>query len=377
MNIALLIDADNTQLSKLDAIIRELNTRGTLSIRRAYANWSKPHLSGWHKILNHYAIKAEQQFDYAIDKNATDMALTIDALDLLYTSPCDAFAIVSSDSDFTPLAIRLRESNKHVIGIGRQQTPGAFRNSCTEFIILEELAPKDDTSPSSPADDTPEKSTQAKFTPEPPTPTKPTPACPATEAPQPTQHPHPLHPQAVQSKPLHELSAAAVHKALRLCAASKAATDRFVLLPQAGDYLHSLYPDHRLKFAEHSKLLAFIEAHSDLYEVKKDGPEPAQSVWFRCIDNGSPLPAIPQATIHAWLRHAVELSTREDHYATIGHAGSHLHRLARAEGKEFNVKQYGFPKLVNFIRSFPKLYSVREKKQNGVTIYEFTCHPQA
>ncbi len=142
--IALLIDADNTQRSKLDGIIAELSRRGTLCIRRAYGNWSKPHLGNWQKPLGRHGFKAEQQFDYAIDKNATDMALTIDAMDLLYSSPCDTFAIVSSDSDFTPLAIRLREGGKNVIGFGREQTPAAFRNSCAEFICIDAPGAGDD-----------------------------------------------------------------------------------------------------------------------------------------------------------------------------------------------------------------------------------------
>ncbi len=190
LNIALLIDADNTQLTKLDTIISYLNQRGTLCVRRAYGNWSKSHLSGWPTALNRHGIKAEQQFDYAIDKNATDMAMTIDALDLLYTGTCNCFALASSDCDFTPLAIRLREGGKYVMGFGRKQTPEAFRNSCTEFVCLEQLEPQPATTSKAAAPASPPEPTltpvpqvpasEPKAQPAPKAPPSPTPSTPST-----------------------------------------------------------------------------------------------------------------------------------------------------------------------------------------------------
>ena len=137
--MVVLIDADNTQLSKLEAVIREISVYGRIVVKRAYGNWRKDSLKKWEEELKRLAIKAEQQFDYVTGKNATDMALVIDAINLLHTGLYDGFAIVSSDSDFTPLAINLHESGVFVFGVGELQTPESFRNSCDEFVLLENL----------------------------------------------------------------------------------------------------------------------------------------------------------------------------------------------------------------------------------------------
>lgn len=126
--IAVVIDADNTQISKLEDVFHEISTRGRIVVKRAYGNWHKPTLKNWGEIIKRLAIKAEQQFDYVSGKNATDMALVIDTIELLYTNLYDAFVIVSSDSDYTPLAIKLREAGVYVMGVGEQKTPVAFRN---------------------------------------------------------------------------------------------------------------------------------------------------------------------------------------------------------------------------------------------------------
>lgn len=140
--IALLIDADNTQIGKIESVIMEISKNGKVLVKRAYGNWSKDTLKNWEDTFRELAIKPIQQIDYVKGKNATDMALTIDAMDFLYNSDYDSFAIVSSDSDFTPLAIKLRESNKEVIGIGEKKTSEAFVASCDSFIYLENLSDK-------------------------------------------------------------------------------------------------------------------------------------------------------------------------------------------------------------------------------------------
>ena len=137
--IVLLIDADNTQISKMEAVIQEISTHGRIVVKRAYGNWKKEALKNWENELKRLAIKAEQQFDYVSGKNATDMALVIGTLDLLHSNLYDAFVIVASDSDYTPLAIRLHESGVYVIGVGERKTPKAFRNACDEFVFLENL----------------------------------------------------------------------------------------------------------------------------------------------------------------------------------------------------------------------------------------------
>ena len=137
--IAVLIDADNTSLGCLEEVLTELSLRGRIIVKRAYGNWKKEELKNWPEEINKLAIRAVQQFDYVAGKNATDIALVIDALDLLYTGNYDAFALVSSDSDYTPLAIRLHESGAYVYGFGKSNTSRSFVNACDEFIILENL----------------------------------------------------------------------------------------------------------------------------------------------------------------------------------------------------------------------------------------------
>ena len=138
--LAVLIDADNTSPKLIKEMFEELAGYGTITVKRAYGDWSIPHLNGWREVLLANAISPQQQFAYTTGKNATDSALIIDAMDLLYSGNVDGFAIVSSDSDFTPLATRLRESGKRVIGVGRRKTPKAFVEACERFLFLEVLA---------------------------------------------------------------------------------------------------------------------------------------------------------------------------------------------------------------------------------------------
>ena len=134
-----LIDADNTQLNKLDEVMHEISTYGRIIVKKAYGNFTKPQLHKWESKIKTLAIKAEQQFDYVAGKNTTDIALVIDAMDMLHTGMYDAAVLVSSDSDFTPLAVRLKESGMYVIGVGEKKTPEAFCNACDDFIYLEYL----------------------------------------------------------------------------------------------------------------------------------------------------------------------------------------------------------------------------------------------
>ena len=142
--IAVLIDADNAQLTKLSAILDEISAHGHILLKRAYGDWSVDSLKHWKKPLNELAIQPIQQFAYTTGKNATDASMIIDAMDLLYSERIDAFALVSSDSDFTRLAARLRESEKFVFGVGEKKTPISFRNACDDFILTENLGARDD-----------------------------------------------------------------------------------------------------------------------------------------------------------------------------------------------------------------------------------------
>lgn len=139
LRIALLIDADNAPASKIDEILTELSTLGVINVRRAYGNWTKAALDGWQEKLLEYAIRPIQQFDYSKRKNATDMAMTVDAMELFYADQPDAFGIVSSDADFTPLVMHLRSKGAAVYGFGAAQTPKPFVNACSRFLYLEAL----------------------------------------------------------------------------------------------------------------------------------------------------------------------------------------------------------------------------------------------
>lgn len=137
--IAVLIDCDNTPAYTMEGILQELSKLGNIVLKRAYGNWKKDTHKIWETELMRFGIKAEQQFDYVSGKNATDIALVIDAMTLLHKNLYDGFVLVSSDSDYTPLAIHLRESGAYVIGAGKKHSPDAFQNSCNTFLFLENL----------------------------------------------------------------------------------------------------------------------------------------------------------------------------------------------------------------------------------------------
>ncbi|GAA2143182.1 NYN domain-containing protein [Nocardioides koreensis] len=137
--LAVLIDADNTSATHMSALLEELAKYGVPTVKRAYGDWTTPQLAPWKEELHRHAVQPIQQFSYTSGKNSTDSALIIDAMDLLYSGNLDGFAIVSSDSDFTRLATRLRESGKTVIGLGRRRTPASLVAACDRFIYLEVL----------------------------------------------------------------------------------------------------------------------------------------------------------------------------------------------------------------------------------------------
>ena len=139
MRLAVLIDADNAQASVIEALLAEVARFGDATVRRIYGDFTSPASASWKKVLQRNAIKPIQQFAYSTGKNATDSTLIIDAMDLLYTDNFDGFCLVTSDSDFTGLATRLREAGLTVYGFGERKTPEAFRNACHRFVFVEVL----------------------------------------------------------------------------------------------------------------------------------------------------------------------------------------------------------------------------------------------
>jgi uncharacterized protein (TIGR00288 family) len=139
-NVALLIDADNASPSALDPVLTVLAELGTVNVRRIYGNWRKQSLKSWADLTLKHGIEPHQQFDLTKGKNATDMKMTIDAMDLLFRGRIDGFGIMSSDSDFMPLAMRIRQDGVPVYGFGTAKTPEAFKQACTRFIDVAALA---------------------------------------------------------------------------------------------------------------------------------------------------------------------------------------------------------------------------------------------
>jgi len=153
-NIALLIDADNASPDHLDEVLLVLGELGAINVRRAYGNWSKPALKGWGQLTTQHSIQPIQQFDVVKGKSATDMRMVIDAMDMLYRGGMEGLGIMSSDSDFLPLAQRIREAGIPVYGFGTAKTPVSFQNSCTRFFDVAALAAAENGEPTDPEHET-------------------------------------------------------------------------------------------------------------------------------------------------------------------------------------------------------------------------------
>ncbi|MBQ3365868.1 MAG: NYN domain-containing protein [Acidaminococcaceae bacterium] len=249
-SIVLMIDADNTQLSKIENVIQEVSTYGRIVVKRAYGNWKKEALKNWENELKRLAIKAEQQFDYVSGKNATDIALVIDAINLLHKGIYDAFVIVASDSDYTPLAISLHESGVYVIGIGENKTPKSFRNSCDEFIFLENIGVEKETAvaeePSASESVTENSKTKVK-----------------------------------KHENINE-----IHNLLRIAfdkfQINDDDTDNYVNIASAGQFIRRAKPDFDVRNFGFEKLSKLIEAFPEKYELKNYEFNGKKQIGYKC-----------------------------------------------------------------------------------------------
>jgi len=246
--IAVLIDADNAQLKSLKAILDEISKFGRIIVKKAYGDWKNPSLINWEDELKKLAIKPEQQFAYTKGKNATDIALVIDAMDLLYAKNYDAFVIVCSDADYTPLAIRLRETGAYIFGVGEDKTPTAFRNSCDRFILTRHLIGK----------------------PEPP-----------IEIPAAAN----ANKKTVKNKkvvePVVEYDISEIHKLLEIAARTYQDDDGWVNASVAGNYIKRARPDFELKLYGFSKLSDLFFKYPGIYETKKNKVERVNVFLYR------------------------------------------------------------------------------------------------
>lgn len=240
--MVILIDADNTQLAKLEAVIQEISARGRIVVKRAYGNWQKENLKNWESELKRLAIRPEQQFDYVKGKNATDIALVIDAVNLLHREIYDGFAIVASDSDYTPLVINLHESGVYVMGVGEQKTPESFRNSCDEFIFLENLDSQDEV----------EEDAEESFT-----------------------------KRAHSKKALTDIEE--IHKLIRMAYNKYQGDDGYAHIGSAGSFLKRAKPDFDSRTFGYVKLTQLMQAFPDKYEVQQRQYEKSSNVVYRCL----------------------------------------------------------------------------------------------
>ena len=248
--IAMLIDADNTQLAKLESVIQEVNTLGRIVVKRAYGNWKKDALKRWEGEIKRLAIKPEQQFDYVSGKNATDMALVIDTIELLHREIYDAFVIVASDSDYTPLAIHLREQGVHVVGVGEKKTPEAFRKSCDEFIYLENLDAPVANTPAPAKTKTESKSGKSK---------KPS--------------------KQTKAEDINE-----IRKLLRTAWDKFQDEDGYAYVSSAGQFLKRAKPDFDARTYGYAKRSVLISAYPKKYKTKKEVGKAAGAILsYQCL----------------------------------------------------------------------------------------------
>ncbi len=265
--MVLLVDADNTQLSKLEAVIEEVSLHGRIIVKRAYGNWKKDTLKNWETELKRLAIKAEQQFDYVAGKNATDIALVIDAMHLLYRGIYDAFVIVASDSDYTPLALDLHESGVYVIGVGEAKTPESFRNSCDDFIYLENLNDEPDEGGADKEDEGEPKDARAEKK-----------AAPKEDAKDGQKAAQKTGDEKLRQPGKNAMKK--VHALLRLAWDKYQDAEGYVNIGAAGSYIKRARPDFDVRTYGYHKLPQLIEAFPDRYDFKtsKKG-----HVFYRCI----------------------------------------------------------------------------------------------
>jgi hypothetical protein len=230
LRLAVLIDADNAQASVIEALLEEVARYGDAVVRRIYGDFTATTSASWKKVLQSNAIKPVQQFAYSRGKNATDSTLIIDAMDLLYSGSFDGFCLVTSDSDFTGLAMRLREAGLMVYGFGERKTPEAFRNACHRFVFVEVL--RSDARPS-PSERGPRE--------------KPEPS-PADDAQSPASFP----------------------KKFVMRALTQSADDAgWANLGTLGSYLVKLQPDFDTRLYGYRKLSDLVRARTDLFEIEE------------------------------------------------------------------------------------------------------------
>ncbi len=233
LRLAVLIDADNAQAAVIDGLLAEIARFGEATVKRIYGDFTSPASASWKKVLQQYAIKPIQQFAYTTGKNATDSTMIIDAMDLLYSRKFDGFCLITSDSDFTGLAVRLREEGLTVLGFGEKKTPTAFRNACHKFIFTEVLRP-------SPPVESVSKSSKSKDKEKSPSP-------------------------KTSAKPTRKFPKKFILAALE----QSTEDDGWARLSVFGGYLNKLQPDFDPRLYGYKKLSTLVKARPDLFVTEE------------------------------------------------------------------------------------------------------------
>lgn len=237
LRLAVLIDADNSQAAIIEGLLAEIARFGEATVKRIYGDFTSPRSGSWTDVLQRFAIKPEQQFAFTKGKNATDIALIIDAMDLLYTQKFDGFCLVTSDSDFTGLAMRLKEEGLKVYGFGEEKTPKAFRNACTKFIETEQFRRE----------------------------ARPAPKAPAKSAAR-GRRPAAAEPAAAPAQVRQEYPTEFILSALEKMDEDESG---WVNLGAFGSYLGKVQPDFDSRRYGYSQLSKMIKARTDLFEVQE------------------------------------------------------------------------------------------------------------
>jgi len=292
-NIALLIDVDNVRAKYAKSIFDELNPFGTVSIRRIYGNWQKP--NGWDEsLLLEYSIQPIQQFDYTKGKNATDMAMVIDAMDILYSKNVDIFCIVTSDSDFTKLVMRLRESQAYIIGMGESKTPIALTKSCNKFIHLDLIST-----------DEPKTEEQAN-----------------------NIQNNKKSPDKQESNvtPMNQIQEAVINMIT---------SSDSVSLSEVGSSLGKLFTDFDVRNYGYSKLSVFIREEFNKIQLEEKGGS-----YIIKIKNG--------IDINIVYKEIIDIITKNG--GSVDNL-SKIYEILKSTHKYFNLKDYGFSRFSSFLRS--------------------------
>ncbi len=364
--IALFIDADNIPAKYGKLIIESLQERGEIFIRRIYGNWEKNSLHSWNECILKYGLLAVQQMDFTVGKNATDMSLTIDAMDVLHQRQAEIFAIVSGDSDFTPLAVKLRERGVYVIGLGKEQASTSFRSACNEFVDLNSLDGDENLNPQ--VDSAGEKKVSAQKT--------------------------------SAAKKNSEVKVPAVKKfssAKKFPAAKKVSVSKKISANNL-----KLHPEGAKKVSNektlspHSKLSATAKKNFETptqtekiskVELSPKKPAPVSKIvsvsntlpnsekkmslsdrFVKCGQNGMRKPKKKLQQIHDVLHESAKAHADAKGFAPLNCAGHDL----KQKNLGFGIKDFGYSLLHEFISDFPEIYELVRTKSGGRS-FRYRC----